>query len=114
MDEFDLLLDAFCSMDIYPHNTMAVFRTLRAHPSHLEGNWRVALAEIFFPTSSKNVTITDYFIYTPSKQENFSKGVTGGVLLSRDDWLDNATFPEGEYTTIESIFKSSGTWNWIL
>ena len=62
MDEFDIYLESTGSMNIYNGNTMASFRNLLVHPIHLEGDWRVALAEIIFPTSVKNVTTTDYFI----------------------------------------------------
>ena len=65
MDEFDIYLESAGSMNIYSGNTMAAFRNLLAHPIHLEGDWRVALAEIIFPTSIKNITTTDFFIYTP-------------------------------------------------
>ena len=66
MDEFDIYLESAGSMNIYSGNTMAAFRNLLAHPIYLEGDWRVALAEIF-PTSIKNITTTDFFIYTPKR-----------------------------------------------
>ena len=53
MDEFDIYLESAGSMNIYSGNTMAAFRNLLAHPIHLEGDWRVALAEIIFPTSGR-------------------------------------------------------------
>ena len=65
MDEFDIYLESAGFMNIYSGNTMAAFRNLLAHPIHLEGDRRVALAEIIFPTSIKNITTTDFFIYTP-------------------------------------------------
>ena len=65
MDEFDIYLESAGSMNIYSGNTMAAFRILLPHPIHLEGDWRVALAEIIFPTGIKNITTTDFFIYTP-------------------------------------------------
>ena len=55
MDEFDIYLESAGSMNIYSGNTMAAFRNLLAHPIHLEGDWRVALAEIIFPTSIKTL-----------------------------------------------------------
>ena len=41
---------------------MATFRNLLAQPIHLQGAWRVALAEIIFPASIKNLTTIDFFI----------------------------------------------------
>ena len=45
MDEFDIYLESAGSMNIYSGNTMVAFRDLLAHSIHLEGDWRVALAE---------------------------------------------------------------------
>ena len=67
MDEFDIYLESAGSMIKYSGNTMAAFRKLLAHPIHLEGDWRVALAAIIFPTSIKNITTTGFFIYTLNK-----------------------------------------------
>ena len=66
MDEFDIYLESAGSMNIYSGNTMAAFRNLLAHPIHLEGDWRVALAEIIFPTNIKNIT-TRTFSFTHPK-----------------------------------------------
>ena len=41
-------------MIVYPNNTMAIFCNLLAHPIQLQGDWRVPLAEIIFPTSIYN------------------------------------------------------------
>ena len=105
MDEFDIYLESTGSMNIYRDNTMAVFRNLLAHPIHLEGDWRVALAEIIFPTRIKNITTTDYFIYTPkTPYENTPKTSDGAdVVIQQEDWSDNATFGAGEFRTINSI-----------
>ena len=65
MDELDIFLESAGSLNIKSGNTMTAFRNLLAHPIHLEGDWRVALAEIIFPTSIKRITKTDVFIYTP-------------------------------------------------
>ena len=52
-------------MNIYKDNTMSEHRKSLAQPIYLEGDWRVALAEIIHPTNIKNITTTDYMIYTP-------------------------------------------------
>ena len=56
MDEFDIYLESTGSMDTYHTNTMACFRNVLAEPLYLEGDWRVAIAEIIYPSSIKNVT----------------------------------------------------------
>ena len=107
MDEFDIYLESAGSMNIYSGNTMAAFRNLLAHPIHLEGDWRVALAEIIFPTSIKNITTTDFFIYTPKTPYDNTPVLSseGGAVIKREDWSDNAKFEAGEYQTISSILK---------
>ena len=46
MNEFDIYLESTGSMEVYPGNRMAVFRNLLPEPLQLDGDWRVALAEI--------------------------------------------------------------------
>ena len=74
-------------MNIYSGNTMAAFRNLLAHPIHLEGDWRVALADIIFPTSIKNITTTDSFIYTPKTPYDNTPvpSVEAGAVIKRED-----------------------------
>lgn len=98
MDEFDIYLESTGSMDTYHTNTMACFRNVLAEPLYLEGDWRVAIAEIIYPSSIKNVTTKDYFIYTP--RTPYQLGV-----LEREDWSNNAIFPDGEYKRIADIVE---------
>ena len=107
MDEFDIYLESAGSMNIYSDNTMAAIRNLLVHPIHLEGDWRVALAEIIFPTSIKNITSTDFFIYTPKTPYDNTPvpNSEGGAVIKREDWSDNAKFAAGEYQTISSILE---------
>ena len=96
MNKFDLHLESTGSMHVYKNNTYTVIGNLVAHRIQLESDWRVALAENFFPTSIMNVMATSYFIYTHSSQIKFPGNVTGGVQVSREDFTDNATFPAGD------------------
>ena len=109
MDEFDIYLESTGSMNIYNDNTMSVFRNLLAHPINLEGDWRVALAEIIHPTKVNNITTTDYMIYTPKTQYDSTpvtmRGDGAGLVVRQEDWSDNAKFDAGEYITIKSILK---------
>ena len=107
MDEFDKYLESAGSMNIYSGNTMAVFRNLLGHPNHLEGDWRVALAEINFPTRIKNITTTNFSIYTPKIPYNTTPvpSSEGGAVIKREDWSDNAKFEAGKYQTISSILE---------
>ena len=65
MDEFDIYIVSTASMQTYRDNKMACFRNVLSELLQLDGDWRVALAEITFPSSIKNVTTKDYFIYKP-------------------------------------------------
>ena len=107
IDEFDIYLESTGSMEIYQQNTMACFRNVLAEPLQLEGDWRVALAEIIFPTSIKNVTTKEYVVYTSKTPFNClpSAGKTnsGGVMVEREDKSNNATFLDGEYQTVKDV-----------
>ena len=107
MEEFDIYLESAGSMNVYSGNTMAAFRNLVAHPIHLQVDWRVALPEIVFRTSIKNITTTDIFIYTPKTPYDNTPvpSSEGGAVIKREDWSDNAKLEAGEYQTISSILE---------
>ena len=109
MDEFDLFLQSTGSMETYRQNTMACFRNVLVGPLQI-GDWRVALAEINFPTSIKNVTTKEYFVYTPktpfSSSQSTGKTNSGSVFVEREDWSSNATFPDGEYKTVKDVIHA--------
>ena len=107
MDEFDIYLESAGSMNIYSGNTMAAFRNLLAHPIHLEGDWRVALAEIIFPTSIKNRTTTNFFIYTPKTPYDNTPVPSrkGRAVIKREDWSDMLNFK------LESIKQLAAFWS---
>ena len=110
MDEFDIYLESTGSMNIYKDNTMSVFRNLLAHSINLEGDWRVALAEIIYPTNIKNITTTEYMIYTPKTPYDstpVTRGDAAGVVVKQEDWSNDAKFESGEYITVKSILKQS-------
>ena len=65
------------------------------------------MAEIIFPTSIKVVTTKEYFVYTTKTPFNSSpsagKTNSGGVMVEREDWSNNAIFPDGEYKTVKDV-----------
>ena len=63
-DEFNIYLISSASMDIFGQNTMASFTNQFNEPIFLEGDWRVALTEITFPTAIKNVTDTEVWVHS--------------------------------------------------
>ena len=84
---------------------MAVFCKLLAHPIQLEVDWRVALVEITFLTTIKNVNLTNCFIYTLNSQVKFPNYVRGRVLVSSEDFRDNATFRVGKYKRMSETLR---------
>ena len=107
MDEFENYLESAGCMNLYSSNTMAAFRNLLAHPIHLEGDWRVALAEFIFPTSIKNITTTDFSIYTPKRPYDNTPvpSAEAGAVIKREDLSEKVKFEAGEYQTISSILE---------
>ena len=62
MDEFELHLLSTASLNIFQDNTLASFKNQLPQSFSLEGDWRVALSEIIFPSEINNV-YTDFFYY---------------------------------------------------
>ena len=87
MDRFDIYLEHAGSMNIHSGNTRVAISKLLAHPLHLEGDWRVALAEIIFPTSIKNITTTDLFFHTPKTSYDNTPvpSAEAGAVIKRED-----------------------------
>ena len=106
-DEFDIYLESAGFLNIYSGNRMAAFQNPLAHPLHLEGDWRVALAEINFPTSIKNITTTDIFIYTPKTPYGNTPvpSAAASAVIKREDWSDGAKFKAEQYEAISSILE---------
>ena len=94
-------------MEAYRQNIMACFGKVLAEPLQLERDWRMALVEIILSTSIKIVTTKEYFVYTQKTLFNNSPSVgntsSGGVMVKRADWSNNAFFLDGEYKTVEDV-----------
>ena len=80
---------------------MAAFCNLLAHPILME------VTEIIFPTSIKNITTIDFFIYTHETPYDKTPvpSTEAGAVIKREDWSDKAKFEAGEYQTISSILE---------
>ena len=75
-DEFTVHLISTASMDYFPDNTLARFRNFCKAKIALDGDWRVALSEIIFPTQLNNVT-DEEFTYFRVSEVVASKSNTG-------------------------------------
>ena len=71
MDEFEVHLLSTASLEIFGDNTLAAFKNQLPQNISLEGDWRVTLSEIIFPSEINNV-YTDFFYYvhTTKKKED--------------------------------------------
>ena len=60
----------------------------------------MALAEITFPPSTKNVTAEDYFIYTSRKAKEvltaLGRVAADGLVVQRPGFSSNGKFSDGE------------------
>ena len=66
-DEFTVHLISTASMDYFPDNTLASFRNFCKEEIALDGDWRVALSEIIFPTKLNNVTDEEFTYFRASE-----------------------------------------------
>ena len=72
MSDFYLTLPSNSSMDVYPNNTMANFKTRLPNRIELEGRWEVGLVEIQYPHTWYNLQDGEgeLAIYTPPPDVN--------------------------------------------
>ena len=66
-DSFSVTLMSSASMNIFMDNSLASFKNLLGEDISLQGEWRVALSEITFPTHFNNVTDTKIVYYKKDK-----------------------------------------------
>ena len=95
-------------METNQDNKMACFRNVLSEPLQLQGDWKIALAEIIHPTGNKNVTTSEYIIYTPKTPSDMVPKTTkhsDATTIKRENWSHNALFPVGEYIGVEKILK---------
>ena len=66
-DEYTVHLFSTASMEYFPDNTLANFRKFCKEEIALDGDWRVALSEIIFPTKLNNVTDEEFTYFRALK-----------------------------------------------
>ena len=75
-DSFTVTLVSSASMNIFSENSLANFKNLLNGEINLQGEWKVALTEIKFPTHTNNVTETKLIYYKKDKSEQVKKLIT--------------------------------------
>ena len=82
--EFIIHLISNASMGIFTNNTTAKFWTQLAQPIQLDGDWKVILASISFPSNINNVNSAEKVAYVSSGAEiDASHNRTGQLRRTR-------------------------------
>ena len=81
-DEFTVNIISSASMNIFPENTLASFRNFFSEALILEGDWRVALTEIIFPSQIANVTTDKIKVFT-SYGHRMNKNANAPGVISK-------------------------------
>ena len=66
-DSFSITLVSSASMNVFIDTSLASFKNLLSEDIYLQGEWRIALSEITFPTHFYNVTDTKIVYYKKDK-----------------------------------------------
>lgn len=98
MSDFYLTLPSNSSMDVYPENTMANFKTKLPSRVELTGRWEVGLVEIQYPHSWYNLSEVEELIITPAVSEE-----EGTPMASGEPYI--IRIPPGYYPTITDLTK---------
>ena len=96
---FTITLVSSASMNVFKDNTLARFKSLLSAEIILQGEWRIAITEITFPTQINNVTDNNIVYY---KKDFIASMKVEKDKISRP-YLgeETAKLTKGEYTSIE-------------
>ena len=93
MSDFYLTLPSNSSMDVYPNNTMANFKTKLPNRIELEGRWEVGIVEMQYPHSWYNL-----------REEAGRVTITPQSPDNSINWT-SAVIPPGYYNTIKVLLR---------
>ena len=102
-NSFTITLVSSASMNIFNDNSLASFKNLLSENIDLQGEWRVALTEITFPTHINNVTDTKLVYYKKDKVKASLK--VAKEKISRPYDGEKGEITKGVYDEIEKIFN---------
>lgn len=100
-DEFTVDLVSNASMNIFDNNVLSSFRNQLSQPLQLEGDWRVALSQITFPESIKNVSSTKIRQYTQNDPELKLNAAT--TVMSRPRRGKEVDIRAGIYNNVQDL-----------
>ena len=90
-------------MYFFNENSLASFKNLFSENIDLQGEWRVALTEITFPTHIINVTATKLQYYKKEKVKAILKVAKEKISGSYDG--EETEITKGDYDEIEKLFN---------
>ena len=110
LSDFTVNVISSASMDIFPNNTLASFRNFFSEALLLQGDWRVALTEIIFPSQIANVTTEDITVYRTKGYERTQaanqKDVISKDKYSRHPYMgEHVKLKTGVYEDVEQLLK---------
>ena len=104
---FTITLVSSASRNVFKDNTQALFKNLLSEEINLQGEWRVAVTEITFPTQINNVTDNNNVYYKKDNNIVFYKVIASLKVekdkISRPYLGETAKLTKGEDTSIEQI-----------
>ena len=103
-DSFSITLVSSASIQ-HSDNSLAVFKNLLSEDINRQGEWRVALTEITFPTHFNNVTDTKIVYYKKDKIEASIIVAKNKIPRTYDGEKTKVT--KVEYEEIEKLFTKS-------
>ena len=104
MSQFYLTLPSKSSMEYYPENTVANFKTRLANPISLEGDWDVALFEIQYKRMWYTINYEDTQITYQYELPTTVSFIPEGPNKPRE--LALLIIPQGYYNTIDETVKT--------
>ena len=108
-DDFTVQLIATESMDYFPDNNLTSFRKFCKEEKALDGDWRVALSEISFPTKLNNVTDEELTYFRASEVVTSKSNAGNRNTISRPYYGEKVFIKSGEYTFIEQLINEMKT-----
>ena len=104
MNQFYVVLPSDSSINYYPDNTVAHFKTKLAHPICIDGNYEVALTELIYPMSYHNFIAPDEvsLCYPPEGREIFDKRLSCFNLVN---WRLQSGYFKDEEALVDYLNK---------
>ena len=106
MNEFTIQLVSSASIDSFPENTLANFKNFFNGEISLEGDWRVYLSEIMFPSRINQVNSTRK--YSSQGNKNRQRSLPSAVVSKSYKGV-TVLINAGSYENLEHLMKAIRT-----